>query len=107
MRGLAELARAQLQAGRVDSLGEILHEGWLLKRGLAAGVSNAGIDRAYERARKNGATGGKILGAGGGGFLLLFCAPDQRQRVRRSLAGWREIPFHFEPEGSKIIYVSK
>jgi D-glycero-alpha-D-manno-heptose-7-phosphate kinase len=107
MRRLAELSRAELQSGRVDALGEFLHEGWQLKRGLATGVSNEGIDRAYARARRNGAAGGKILGAGGGGFLLLFCAPDRRQRVRRALSGWREIPFQFEPEGSKIIYVSK
>ena len=107
MRRLAELARRELQLGRVDSLGEILHEGWVLKRGLAKGISNPAIDQAYERARKHGAAGGKILGAGGGGFLLLFCAPAKRERVRRALAGWREIPFRCEPEGSKIIYVSK
>ena len=107
MRRLAELARRELQLGRVDSLGELLHEGWVLKRGLAASISNPGIDQAYARARKHGAVGGKILGAGGGGFMLLFCAPDRRERVRRALPGWREIPFHFEPEGSKIIYVSK
>jgi D-glycero-alpha-D-manno-heptose-7-phosphate kinase len=107
MRRLAELARRELQLGRVDSLGELLHEGWVLKRGLAAGISNAAIDLAYDRARQHGAAGGKILGAGGGGFLLLFCAPDRRAGVRRVLPGWREIPFQFEPEGSKIIYVSK
>jgi D-glycero-alpha-D-manno-heptose-7-phosphate kinase len=107
MRQLAEFARRELQLGMVDSLGELLHEGWVLKRGLAAGVSNPAIDRAYERARKNGAAGGKILGAGGGGFLLLFCPPHRRERVLRALPGWREISFHFEPEGSKIIYVSK
>jgi D-glycero-alpha-D-manno-heptose-7-phosphate kinase len=107
MRRLAELSRRELQRGQVDALGELLHEGWVLKRGLATGISNDAIDQAYEQARRHGADGGKILGAGGGGFLLLFCAPDKRQKVRRSLAGWREIPFHFEPEGSKIIYVSK
>lgn len=107
MRQLAEFARRELQLGMVDSLGELLHEGWLLKRGLAAGISNPRIDRAYETARRAGAQGGKILGAGGGGFLLLFCPPTKRSAVLRSLKGWREIPFRFEPEGSKIIYVSK
>ncbi|MCX5796748.1 MAG: GHMP kinase [Elusimicrobia bacterium] len=107
MRRIAELARQELQLGNVDSLGELLHEGWVLKRGLAKGVSNDSIDQAYERARGAGAAGGKILGAGGGGFLLLFCVPAKRERVRRALSGWREIPFRFEPEGSKIIYVSK
>ncbi|MBI5241985.1 MAG: GHMP kinase [Elusimicrobia bacterium] len=107
MRQLAEFARRELQLGMVDSLGELLHEGWVLKRGLAAGVSNPAIDRAYALARRGGAAGGKILGAGGGGFLLLFCPPNKRERVRASLPGWREIPFRFEPEGSKIVYVSK
>ena len=107
MRQLAEFARRELQLGMVDSLGELLHEGWVLKRGLAAGVSNPVIDRAYALARKSGAAGGKILGAGGGGFLLLLCPPNKRERVRTALSGWREIPFRFEPEGSKIVYVSK
>jgi D-glycero-alpha-D-manno-heptose-7-phosphate kinase len=107
MRRIAELTRQELQQGKVDSLGELLHEGWVLKRGLATGVSNPAIDQAYELARKHGAAGGKILGAGGGGFLLLFCAPEQRERVRRALSGWRQIAFQFEPEGSKIVYVSK
>ncbi|MDD5629709.1 MAG: GHMP kinase [Elusimicrobia bacterium] len=107
MRALAEQARQRLQAGDVDALGPILDEGWALKRGLAKGVSNDEIDRAYGRARRAGAAGGKILGAGGGGFLLLFCPPRKRGSVRRALSGWREIPFAFEPEGSKIIYVSK
>ncbi|HAM34307.1 MAG TPA: GHMP kinase [Elusimicrobia bacterium] len=107
MRDLAESARQELQRGRVDSLGEILHEGWVMKRGLAAGISNAAIDHAYELARKRGAAGGKILGAGGGGFLLLFCPPAKRKSILRALPAWREISFQLEPEGSKIIYVSK
>jgi D-glycero-alpha-D-manno-heptose-7-phosphate kinase len=61
----------------------------------------------YETARGAGAVGGKILGAGGGGFLLLFAPPRKRKRVLQALRGWREIPFNFEPEGSKIIYVSR
>ncbi|MFA6002683.1 MAG: GHMP kinase [Elusimicrobiota bacterium] len=107
MRELAEFARRELQLGMVDSLGELLHEGWVLKRSLASGISNPAIDRAYETARRHGATGGKILGAGGGGFLLLMCPPAKRQSVLRGLRGWREIPVQLEPEGSKIIYVSK
>ena len=107
MRELAACARRELQNGRVDSLGDILHEGWALKRGLAKGISTSAIDEAYLTARRRGALGGKILGAGGGGFLLLFCPPGKRPAVLGSLSGWREIPFRFEPEGSKIIYVSK
>lgn len=106
MRQLAEDARKRLQAGDVDALGEILHEGWLLKKSVAGGISNPTIDRAYDHARRAGAAGGKILGAGGGGFLLLFCEPRKRAAVKAAVKGWREIPFRFEPEGSKIIYVS-
>ncbi len=104
---LAQEARRELQSGRVASLGEIFHEGWELKRSLADGISNPSIDRAYETARHHGVVGGKILGAGGGGFLLLFCPPAKHSAVVKALPRWREIPFHFEPEGSKIIYVSK
>jgi len=106
MSDLARETRRELQAGRLDSFGEILHEGWELKKTLAGGISNPVIDRAYALGRKNGAVGGKILGAGGGGFLLLYCLPDRREALRKALRGWREIPFRFEPEGSKIIYVS-
>ena len=106
LRELSDFARRELQLGMVDSLGELLHEGWELKKQLAGGISNPRIDRAYALARRHGAVGGKILGAGGGGFLLLYCRPAKRQAVVRALRGWREIPFKFELEGSKIIYVS-
>jgi D-glycero-alpha-D-manno-heptose-7-phosphate kinase len=107
MRDLAYEARKSLRAGDADALGEILHEGWELKKGVAGGISNGPIDRAYAKARRAGATGGKILGAGGGGFLLLHTPPGRRAAVRRALSSWREIPFSFEPEGSKIVYVSR
>ncbi|MBI3551272.1 MAG: GHMP kinase [Elusimicrobia bacterium] len=107
LRELAEFARRELQLGMVDGLGELLHESWEIKKSLAGGVSNPRIDRAYAAARRAGASGGKILGAGGGGFLLLYAPPKKRAPVLKALRGWREIPFEFEPEGSKIIYVSK
>ncbi|MFA6317449.1 MAG: GHMP kinase [Elusimicrobiota bacterium] len=107
MRTLADEVRRELQAGRVDSVGPILHEGWELKKSLAHGITSTDIDAAYRTALRHGATGGKIVGAGGGGFLLLFCPKRKRSRVTAALKGWREIPFEFEPEGSKIIYVSK
>jgi D-glycero-alpha-D-manno-heptose-7-phosphate kinase len=106
IRRLAILARKELQQGESDSLGELLDEGWGLKRSLAGGISNPRIDRAYKIARRCGASGGKILGAGGGGFLLLLCPPRRRAVVLAALPGWREIKFKFELEGSKIIYVS-
>ncbi|MDE2312577.1 MAG: GHMP kinase [Elusimicrobia bacterium] len=104
---LARLARRELQEGRVEAIGEILRENWEIKRTLAGGVSNGKIDAAYRAALSRGAAGGKILGAGGGGFLLLFCPPKKRKTILAALKGWREIPFSFEPEGSKIIYVSR
>ncbi|MBI5882906.1 MAG: GHMP kinase [Elusimicrobia bacterium] len=107
LRALADDVRHELQAGRVDSVGPILHEGWEIKKSLAHGITSTAIDQAYETALRHGATGGKIVGAGGGGFLLLFCPKRKRSRVLSALRGWREIPFEFEPEGSKIIYVSK
>ncbi|MFI5361444.1 MAG: GHMP kinase [Elusimicrobiota bacterium] len=107
MRDLAYEAREALRAGDIEGLGEMLHEGWMLKKGISGGISNPAINRAYEAARAAGAAGGKILGAGGGGFLLLFAPPAKRRAVRRALASWREIPFGLEPEGSKIVYVSR
>lgn len=107
MRALALSVRGELQAGRAGEVGRLLHEGWLLKKTLSRGISTSEVDAAYERARRAGARGGKILGAGGGGFLLLCVPAARRESVRRAMKGWREIAFKFEPEGSKIVYVSK
>lgn len=98
--------RAAIRNRDYPAVGGLLHQGWELKRALASGVSNPAIDEMYGRARRAGAAGGKILGAGGGGFLLLYCEPERREAVRRELAGLKETPFGFEPQGSKIIYVS-
>jgi D-glycero-alpha-D-manno-heptose-7-phosphate kinase len=106
-RDLAYEAREALRDGDAEGLGEMLHEGWMIKKGMASGVSSPAIDRAYAAARAAGAVGGKILGAGGGGFLLLYAPPAKRRAVRRVLSSWREIPFGLEPEGSKIVYVSR
>ena len=99
--------RIALRKGMLEGLAGTDLKADRLKKSLAGGISNPRIDKAYAAARRAGATGGKILGAGGGGFLLLFCPPAKRGDVVSALRGWREIPFHFEPEGSKIIYVSK
>ena len=88
------------------AVGELLHEGWKYKRKLANSISNSTIDEYYERARASGAVGGKIVGAGGGGFLLLYCEEEYQDKVGSALSDLREIPFCFEPQGSKIIYVS-
>jgi D-glycero-alpha-D-manno-heptose-7-phosphate kinase len=86
-------------------IGELLHDGWECKKHLACKISNASIDEYYDRARRAGSLGGKVLGAGSSGFLLLFCEPAKMGRVRESLRDLREISFRYEPEGSKIIYV--
>ena len=91
---------------RLSSIGEILHRGWELKRQLAHNVSNLGIDDCYDRAIKAGALGGKILGAGGGGFLLVFVEWQNQPIVRESLSDMKPIQFSFEQQGSRIIYVS-
>jgi D-glycero-alpha-D-manno-heptose-7-phosphate kinase len=91
----------------IEELGEILHESWLCKRELASNVTNARVDKLYEAARCAGAIGGKLLGAGQAGFLMLFCPPSRQAAVRERLKEIREVPFTFEPEGSKIIYVGR
>jgi D-glycero-alpha-D-manno-heptose-7-phosphate kinase len=91
----------------IDAFGEILHAGWLEKRKLATNISNPHIDDWYERARAAGAIGGKLLGAGGGGFLLLYADPAHHSDICRALPELRPIPFHFCPQGSKVIYVEE
>ncbi len=106
LRELVDRFHAVLVRGTgLSELGELLHQSWLCKRQLASNVSNSRIDDYYDRSRLAGALGGKLLGAGQGGFLLLFCPPERKQAVREALRGLREIEFGFEPEGSKIIYV--
>lgn len=107
LKFLAHFSKEKLQKGEVDFLGSVLNESWEIKKSLANEVSNSQIDEAYVTALKSGALGGKILGAGGGGFLLLFCPPSKRSAVLSRLKNWREIPFSFEAEGSKIIHVSR
>jgi D-glycero-alpha-D-manno-heptose-7-phosphate kinase len=96
--------RQELENNNPDGVGEILHESWMLKRELASGISNQAIDGWYAAARAAGAVGGKILGAGGGGFLLLYAPVERQKAVQQALSGLRQIPFCFEDEGSKIIF---
>lgn len=105
MVGLAQDLRDHLIRNEIDEVGSILHEGWILKKKLANGISNPQIDDFYEKALKAGASGGKILGAGAGGFLLLYCNEKYQQKVREALRDLKESPFKFEPQGSKIIYI--
>ena len=107
MTHLARELRAALARDDADCFGEILHEGWRLKRRLASGITTPCIDAWYDCARRHGALGGKILGAGGGGFLLLYAPPERHAAIRAALPDLRPIPFRFEPQGSKIIYVEE
>jgi D-glycero-alpha-D-manno-heptose-7-phosphate kinase len=93
-----------LMSNDIDALGRILHESWLIKRTLASGISNNTIDRLYQLALDNGALGGKLLGAGGAGFLLLY-VPELRQQQVRSVLSVPEQRFDFDRQGSTIIYV--
>jgi D-glycero-alpha-D-manno-heptose-7-phosphate kinase len=106
LRALKEQAhrgRRLLEAGDFDEIGQLLHDGWELKKQMASRITNPGIDQIYAAARRAGALGGKITGAGGGGFLLLFCPVGQQPRVRDALAGLRELPIRLDPEGTKVI----
>src|SRR5262249_36911267 len=87
----------------LTQLGELLHEGWMLKRELAVNVSNSTIDDIYQRARDAGAVGGKLLGAGGGGFLLLVVEPELQEEVRRTLHQLIEVGFQIEGAGSRVV----
>ncbi len=106
MRDISEEMAKVLQAcRRLTRFGELMHEAWLLKRSVTSGITNPDVDRWYEAAREAGALGGKLLGAGGGGFMLLFVERQNRDRLRERLAELRELPFRLEPQGAKISYV--
>jgi D-glycero-alpha-D-manno-heptose-7-phosphate kinase len=87
----------------ISEFGSLLHEGWMYKRSLSDKVSNSFVDEVYETARKNGAIGGKILGAGGGGFFLIFAAPENQGRVKEALKDLIHVPIRFESGGSQVV----
>jgi Predicted kinase related to galactokinase and mevalonate kinase len=88
----------------LDAIGSIMHQGWQVKKTLSSKVSNEGIEKLYKMALDAGAIGGKVAGAGGGGFLLLYVSRDKQDNVRKKLGHLRELPFMFEPDGSKVIF---
>jgi D-glycero-alpha-D-manno-heptose-7-phosphate kinase len=94
-----------IQKGNLHRFGELMDQHWQSKKSLAQGISNPRIDGWYELAKRNGAVGGKISGAGGGGFLMLYCEHDKAQ-LREAMrgAGLRELNFRFEFEGSKVVF---
>ncbi|MBU0535700.1 MAG: GHMP kinase, partial [Nanoarchaeota archaeon] len=95
MVALAEELKDALRNSDLTKFGEILHKNWLFKKSLASNISASNIDDWYEKARNAGAIGGKILGSGGGGFLLFYCEQDKQDKLRHALSDLRELPFRF------------
>jgi D-glycero-alpha-D-manno-heptose-7-phosphate kinase len=104
LKAIAYAARAELEAGNLDALGCFLHESWMLKKQLAGAISNETIDAIYQAAREAGAAGGKVTGAGGGGFILLYVPLEKQACVRAALDGLQELPFQLESDGTKVIF---
>lgn len=98
---LADELYEKLCSENTDDIGTLLHKGWILKKQLASGISNSGIDILYDKALKKGASGGKLLGAGGNGFLLLY---SEDQTALMNSMGCKVLPFKIDREGTKIIY---
>lgn len=103
IKALALEARGALAGGDFDRIGKILEENWRLKKQLASQISNPRIEEMHVRAMGAGATGAKICGAGGGGFLMVYCPAFAQTALVEAMARYREMPFFFEPDGSKVI----
>ena len=88
----------------IDRFGKLLHEAWRYKRSLSDGVSSPIIDNLYESAMSAGATGGKLLGAGGGGFFAIFAPPERQARIREALKDLIYVPINFDCDGSQIVF---
>ena len=102
MASNVDTLKSALEAGDVDAVGPLLHDAWKQKRSLSDSVTNGEIDDVYERARAAGSTGGKLLGAGAGGFILL--AHPNHDRLAAALQGIRSLPFEVDMAGSEIIF---
>ena len=105
MRQMVDQAMNILSSPSTDlaEFGALIRQAWSLKRALSESVSNASVDNVLETAMRAGAIGGKLLGAGGGGFMLLFVPPERRERVQESLRKLTSVPFRFEMSGSRIV----
>lgn len=103
---LSEVMMQNLMRNNLKTFGELLDENWQLKKKLAKEISNTNIDRWYNTAKRNGALGGKILGAGGGGFLLIYAHSNYHKKIINALKNLKKIDFSFETQGTKIIFVN-
>ena len=97
--------RDALYEEEFTKFGRILHKNWLLKKQLSSNISNSGIEKFYRKALKNGAIGGKLSGAGGGGFLLFYCDERNQNKLRKAMSPLRELKFSLDNEGSKVLYI--
>ena len=104
LRDQAYRAKGYLAEGDLDAIGLMLGEAWETKKALASGVTDPQIDGMYSAALGAGALGGKVAGAGGGGFLLLYVRPENQEKVRQALASYQEMPFGLGRDGSKIVF---
>ena len=106
MKSMVDTAEEILVNGEMDldDFGRLLHESWMLKRSTGSKISTGQIDQIYDRALKAGALGGKLLGAGGGGFVLLYVPKEKQEAVRKELNELLLVPFKFEEEGTSVIY---
>ena len=104
MSNMVPVFRKFLEKGDFQKAAEILHQGWLIKKKLASKISNPRIEEMYRLALKAGAWGGKILGAGGGGFLLVIASPENQPKIKKVLREYQLIPFSFSESGSKIVF---
>lgn len=107
MVALAKDLKEELLRGNTDAMGDILHTGWMYKKELASGISNPDIDHYYDLAIKNGASGGKLLGAGGGGFLLFYVKDENKQKLRKALSDLKELDFKFDNKGTTVVHYTK
>lgn len=106
MCGLAKDMKDALENNNLSNFGDILHENWILKKGLAGGITLPEIDAAYNLALKSGASGGKLLGAGGGGFLLFYCKKEKQKQLEKNL-GLKKFEFKFEHDGTSVVYIGE
>lgn len=106
MRDLAGEMRMTMGKGDLAEFGDLLHQGWELKRSLGFGITNQGVDDWYQAARENGAMGGKLLGAGGGGFLMVMAPPHKHDAIRKAVGQPKELAFRIDRRGSRVIFIS-
>lgn len=99
-----KMSRTLLTSGYDSGFGDALRDGWNMKRSISSVISNTKVDTLYESAMQAGARGGKLLGAGGGGFLLFYVEPEKQEAVRKAMTGLQEVEFHVTRYGSRVVY---